>query len=109
MKRLCLRTGSDLPAVEFIFIAGGDAEKVVAVAASSESSSSSAHSSSISETEAQAWSFGRRMSGESSFDVVNGDFSCSVSVDAIHPLPEGPCLVVPEQYRPEGIPTILWQ
>jgi hypothetical protein len=40
MKRVCLRMGSDLPAVEFIFIAGGDAEKVVAFAASSESSRS---------------------------------------------------------------------
>jgi hypothetical protein len=96
MKRLCLRTGSDLPAVEFIFIAGGDAEKVVAFAASSESSSTSAQSSSISATEAQAWSFGRRVFGESGFDVVNGEFSCSVSVDAIHTLPERPCLVVPE-------------
>lgn len=108
MKRLCPRTGSDLPAVEFIFIAGRDAEKVVAFAASSESSSSSAHSSSISETEARAWSFGRRMSGESSFDVVNGELSRSDSFETIHPLPEGPCLVMPEQYRPEGIPTILW-
>jgi hypothetical protein len=60
------------------------------------------------DSEQQAWDFGNRTYGPGNFGVVQGQFPSTVPVEPINPATEGPGFWVPNQYLPNGTPTILW-